>query len=153
MHIAVGSDEATALTDRVVHWLKERGWEVSPYGALAGGNEAWPEVGYQVAAKVAGGECEEGILFCWTGTGVSIAANKVPGIRAALCTDAATAQGARRWNHANVLVISLRLTSLAVAEEILEAWFSTPYGGGDDALNVARIAQLEAQHRNQPATA
>lgn len=88
---------------------------------------------------MAGGEVDGGVLFCWTGTGASIAANKVPGVRAALCTDAETARGARRWNDANVLVLSLRLTSPVVASEMLDAWFST----GPDPAEAANIARLE----------
>ena len=86
-----------------------------------------PQVARQVAEDVAEGRSEEGILFCWTGTGVSIAANKVPGVRAALCFDAETARGARVWNNANVLCLSMRLTSEIMLEEILEAWFETEY--------------------------
>jgi ribose 5-phosphate isomerase B len=81
-------------------------------------------VGRTVAEAVAGGEADFGVLCCWTGTGVSIAANKVPGIRAALCADAQTAQGAREWNDANVLCLSIRATSAAVAGEMLTAWFA-----------------------------
>ena len=145
MRIAVGSDERTNLTDSVLDQLGKRGVELELYGALSpdGREKLWPQVGHNVARQVAIGACQEGILFCWTGTGVSIAANKVPGIRAALCTDAATAAGAKQWNHANVLVMSLRLTSLEVAKEILDAWFSTPYGEGKDAECVAQVAAIE----------
>ncbi|HEX77337.1 MAG TPA: RpiB/LacA/LacB family sugar-phosphate isomerase [Dehalococcoidia bacterium] len=146
MRLAVGSDERTHLTDFVVEKLRAQGHQLELCGALAGQPQDWPEVGEEVARKVALGECQEGIVFCWTGTGVSIAANKVPGVRAALCPDAATAQGARRWNHANVLVMSLRLTSEAVAEEIMEAWQSTPFGQGEEAAQVARLANLERKY-------
>jgi len=104
------------------------------------------EVGQEVAEKIADGGCDEGILFCWTGTGMSIVANKVPGIRAALCYDAATAVGARRWNHANILVMSLRLASEPMAEEIMNAWFSTAFGGREDAENVAKLIRLEQKY-------
>lgn len=145
MRIAVGSDERTFLTDRVLLELSRRGAEVELYGALSpeGRDSLWPQVGRNVAQRVASGACQEGILFCWTGTGVSIAANKVPGVRAALCADATTAAGARRWNHANVLVMSLRLTSPEVAKEMLDAWFSTPYGEGEDAECVAQVTAME----------
>ncbi|MGY4707670.1 RpiB/LacA/LacB family sugar-phosphate isomerase [Candidatus Bipolaricaulota sp. J31] len=149
MRIAVGSDERTHLTDVVMEELKKRGHEVIPFGPLADEEMEWAEVGLRVAEAVAGGECDEGILFCWTGTGVCIAANKVPGIRAALCVDAETARGARRWNHANVLVMSLRLTSEPVAKEILDAWFSTPFGKEEfDLRNVRRIAEIEGKYRS-----
>lgn len=145
MRIAVGSDERTHLTDFVVAQLQERGYAVELYGALAGGKEPWPDVARAVALRVSSHQCQEGILFCWTGTGVSIAANKVPGVRAALCWDAETAQGARLWNHANVLALSLRSTSAGIAQEILDAWFTAPFGGGEDAENVAKVMALERE--------
>lgn len=146
MRIAVGSDERTALTDFVVAELERRGHQVTLVGALMGIPTPWPEVGRGVGRTVASGQADEGVLFCWTGTGVSMAANKVPGVRAALCADAATARGARLWNHANVLVMSLRLTSPVVAQEMLEAWFSTPFGGGEDAANVAKLGEMESRY-------
>jgi len=151
MRIAVGSDEATNLTAAVIKELRARGHEVELHGALAGENLPWPRVAEAVAEGVSSGRCQEGILFCWTGTGVSIAANKVPGVRAALCFDGETARGARLWNHANILVMSLRLTSEAVAREILEAWFATPFGGGEDAENVAMVSQIESKYRGRSA--
>lgn len=142
MKIAIGSDERTHLTDTVMAYLQEKGHEVRAFGPLAGQPMDWPEVARLVAEEVAKGECQEGILFCWTGTGASIAANKVPGIRAALCHDAETAKGARIWNHANILVMSLRATAEAIAREILDAWFATPYS--DDPWNLQQIARLRA---------
>ena len=151
MRIAVGSDERTHLTDVVVEEVEKRGHQVVLFGPLAGNSEAWPEVARAVAEQVAGGHCHEGIVLCWTGTGVSIAANKVPGIRAALCHDAETAKGARLWNHANVLALSLRATSEAVAKEILEAWFVTPPWGPteEDRACVARLSEMERFYRNR----
>ena len=99
MKIAVGSDEKNALTDEVIEELRKRDMEVELFGPLADKNEEWAEVAEQVAERVSEKECDQGILFCSTGTGVSIAANKVPGIRAALCTDSKTAAGARMWNE------------------------------------------------------
>ena len=148
MRIAVGSDEKTRLTDFVVQELKKRGHEVELFGPLKGEPLAWVEVGEQAALSVSRGDCQEGILFCWTGTGVSIAANKVPGIRAALCFDARTAEGARQWNQANILVMSLRLTSAVVASEILDAWFGTEWGTGADAEDVARLMNIERKYRS-----
>jgi ribose 5-phosphate isomerase B len=144
MRIAVGSDELTAVTDAVLDDLRRRGHELMLRGPLAGTDDDWPQVASAVGEAVAAGDAEEGILFCWTGTGVSIAANKIPGIRAALCVDAETARGARRWNDANVLCLSLRRTSAAVAQEILEAWLSTQYepNPSDDACLQA-LAELE----------
>ncbi|MFC2022028.1 RpiB/LacA/LacB family sugar-phosphate isomerase [Chloroflexota bacterium] len=143
MKIAIGSDEKTSLTNFVVEELKKRGHEVELFGPLKGESLSWVEVGKEVALSVSQGHCQEGILFCWTGTGVSIAANKVTGIRAALCFDAKMAEGARRWNQANILVMSLRLISQPVSSEILDAWFGTEWGTGEDAENVARLMDIE----------
>lgn len=125
MRIALGSDLAGELPESIDAWLREQGHEVERYGALApGADDAWPSVGRRVAEAVACGDATYGVLCCWTGTGVSIAANKVTGARAALCADAATAAGARQWNDANVLCLSLRATSAPVAREMLAAWFA-----------------------------
>ncbi len=125
MRIVLGSDERTALTDAVVDDLRSRGADVVLIGPPAGDDLQWAEVGRRVGEQVAARDADSGVLFCWTGTGASIAANKVRGVRAALCTDADTAAGARRWNDANVLVMSLRLTSPQLAHEMLDAWFAT----------------------------
>ncbi|MFC1934074.1 RpiB/LacA/LacB family sugar-phosphate isomerase [Chloroflexota bacterium] len=147
MRIAVGSDERTQLTDFVVEELKKRGHDPKLFGTLKGEPLSWVEVGERVALSVSQGHCQEGILFCWTGTGVSIAANKVPGARAALCFDGKTAEGARKWNQANVLAMSLRLTSKAIALEILDAWFGTKWGTGEDAENVAKLTNIEKKYK------
>lgn len=130
MRIAFGSDECTELTRAIERRLRERGDDVLFCGALApDAEDDWPAVAHDVANAVASGSCDSGIVCCWTGTGVSIAANKVYGVRAALCGDAQTADGARKWNDANVLALSLRATSIPVALEILDAWFAgTPTG-------------------------
>ena len=114
----------THLTDVIVEELKKRGHEVDAFGALVTTPAPWTKVAIEVAEKVAAGECRQAVLCCWTGTGISMAANKVKGIRAALCGDARTAAGARRWNDANILCMSLRATSGEVAREMLEAWFA-----------------------------
>ena len=147
MKLAVGSDERTHLTDVVIDELRRRGHEVELFGPLCGENALWPDVAQQVAERVARGDAGEGILFCWTGTGVSIAANKVPGIRAALCHDAETAKGARLWNRANVLCLSLRATSEVVAKEILDAWFATPLGTDPvDVACVEKVGEIEGKY-------
>lgn len=152
MKIAIGSDEATHLTDAVIDDISKRGHEIKSFGPLAGETAPWPDVAHAVGAAVARGEAEQGVLFCWTGTGVSIAANKVPGIRAALCHDAETARGARIWNHANILVMSLRATPPVIAEEIVESWFSTGLGqDADDQFCVQQIARIEAQYNHPEA--
>ncbi len=112
------------LPEAIDRWLRAHDLEVTRFGALApGAKDAWPSVGRAVGECVARGEARYGVLCCWTGTGVSIAANKVAGIRAALCGDAETARGAREWNDANVLCLSLRATAVPLAEEMLAAWF------------------------------
>ena len=144
MKLAVGSDERTHLTDWVVKELEERGVEVELFGTLKPGDDSrWPAVARQVAEDVASGRCQQGILFCWTGTGVSMAANKVPGVRAALCSDAETARGARLWNDANVLCMSLRLTSTQVAQEILNAWCSTAQIDETEKENVELVNRMD----------
>lgn len=144
MRVAFGSDERTALTDAVRAELEARGHVVAATGPASDDpsehDRQWAEVGRAVGEAVARGDAETGVLFCWTGTGASIAANKVRGVRAALCTDAATAVGARRWNDANVLVMGLRLTGGEVAREILDPWFAT----AADPAEAANIARLEA---------
>jgi ribose 5-phosphate isomerase B len=139
VRIALGSDERTALTDSLTEDLRGRGHEVVLVGPPGGDELGWAEVGRRVGELVAGGGTDTAVLCCWTGTGASIAANKVAGVRAALCTDAETARGARRWNDANVLVLSLRLVSPPVAKEMLDAWFST----GPDPSEAEAIASLD----------
>ncbi len=121
MRIVFGTDEDTPLTAGVVSDLRARGHDVEQ---VAKGAE-WPEVGRAVGRAVSGGDAERGVVCCWTGTGVAMAANKIPGARAALCTDAATAEGARRWNDANVLAFGLRLTSEELAREMIDAFLAT----------------------------
>lgn len=142
MRIALGADERTTLTDFLAAELQRRGFDVELAGAPAGKPIEWAEVAATVASLVASGTTPQGVLCCWTGTGVSIAANKVPGVRAALCADAETARGARRWNDANVLCLSLRNTSETIAREILDAWFESDFDASEEA-NVARVRAME----------
>ena len=147
MRIAIGSDEKTHLTDNVIDEVKKLGHEVELYGPLVGKKEYWPMVAQQVAESVVFGEADEGILFCWTGTGISLAANKVPGVRASLCGDAETARGARLWNRANILCLSLRATPEIVAKEILEMWFNTKYMPNDvDDTCLAQVSAIENKY-------
>jgi ribose 5-phosphate isomerase B len=134
VRIAFGTDERTSLTERIVEHLAALGHDVR---VVADGDQ-WPDVGRAVGDAVAAGDAERGVVCCWTGTGVSIAANKVGGVRAALCTDAETARGARRWNDANVLALGLRLTSPATAEEMLAAFLTTE-PDEDERPNVERV--------------
>ncbi|HZU71458.1 MAG TPA: RpiB/LacA/LacB family sugar-phosphate isomerase [Acidimicrobiales bacterium] len=132
--VAFGTDERTPLTDAMVARLRRRGLEVEELSIGA----PWPEVGRSVGEAVASGRARAGVVCCYTGTGVSIAANKVAGVRAALCTDAATAAGARRWNDANVLAMGLRLTSEEVAGEIIDAFLDTD-PDPDESATVAAV--------------
>lgn len=127
MRIAFGTDEITVVTETVIENLRSSGHEVR----VVADGAAWPDVGRSVGEEVAGGRADRGVVCCWTGTGVSIAANKVPGVRAALCTDAETARGARRWNDANVLAFGLRLTTAEVAGELLDAFLATDVEPGE----------------------
>lgn len=140
MRIAFGTDEATPTTEELRRRLAEAGHEVVE--AVPDGT-AWPDVGHRVGELVASGRADLGVVCCWTGTGVSIAANKVPGVRAALCVDAETARGARRWNDANVLALSLRLTTPAVAGEVLDAFLATG-PDEDERPNVGRVEAIDA---------
>ena len=135
MRVVFGTDEATAVTDAVLASLRRRGHDVE---SVADG-EDWVAVGRAVGEAVAAGRAQMGVVCCWSGTGVAMAANKVPGVRAALCPDAATAAGARRWNDANVLAIGLRLTSTTVADELLDAFLAA----GPDPSERSTIARLE----------
>ncbi len=152
MKLAVGSDERTHLTDVVVEELIKRRHQVELFGPLRGEEKTWPQVAQEVAEQVAQSKADEGVLFCWTGTGVSMAANKVPGIRAALVQDAETAKGARLWNRANVLCMSLRAVSEVVAKEILDAWFGTPLGTDPvDVQSVERVTEIERKYQGTSA--
>ena len=144
MRIAVAADERTGVAEKVVEELRRRGHDPVPHGALAEGErDDWAWASEAAARDVADGGAEQAIVCCWTGTGASIAANKVPGVRAALCADAETARGARRWNDANVLALSLRTTSEALLEEVLDAWFEArPSEDPDDAANVRHLDEI-----------
>jgi ribose 5-phosphate isomerase B len=153
MRLAVGADELHPLPLAVIEHLGALGHQVLRFGPLADQPGAWPDVAREVAEAVAIGEAEEGILFCWTGTGVSMAANKVPGIRAALCADPETARGARLWNDANVLCLSLRTTSEPIAREILQAWFETVYQpNAEDEACLSALRKIEAARSAPPAS-
>src|SRR5437588_1172638 len=147
MKIAVAADELTGVAEAIPDQLRRRGHEPIVHGAYdAGQRPDWAWASESAARDVAEGRAEQAIVACWTGTGASMAANKVAGVRAALCADAQTADGARRWNDANVLALSLRLTSPAQLTEILDAWFAgTASTETDDADNVAHLAEIESQ--------
>jgi len=147
MRIALLSDEPYPVHTTVQRWLEERGHEVMPFGSVATGAETpWALCAEQAAEAVASGDCDQGVFFCWTGTGISMAANKVSGIRAALCSDPGQAAGARIWNHANVLCLSNRTLADDLAKEILAAWFDTEPDERGRA-GVAELAAVDERHR------
>jgi ribose 5-phosphate isomerase B len=144
MRIAVASDELTGVAEAVLEELRRRGHEPLAHGAFAEGErDDWAWASEAAARDVAAGHAQQAVVCCWTGTGASIAANKVRGVRAALCGDAETARGARRWNDANVLAVSLRTTSPALLGEILDAWFeAVPSEDASDAANVRHLEEI-----------
>lgn len=144
MRISVAADERTGAAAAVVEQLRRRGHETVCHGALAEGErDDWAWASEAAARDVTEGRAEQAVVACWTGTGASIAANKVPGARAALCSDAETARGARRWNDANVLVLSLRTTTEALLDEILDGWFEErPSAEHDDVANIRHVDEI-----------
>jgi ribose 5-phosphate isomerase B len=145
--IAVGSDTHDQVADAVAEHLERTGAAVVRCGAVAGPDTPWPDAAEQVARLVAQGAADIGVVCCWTGTGVSIAANKVPGIRAALCGDPETARGARRWNDANVLALSLAGQDPARATAIVDAFLETHDVDPAEAANIARVGVMERRYR------
>lgn len=144
MRIAISSDMLTGFAPKLVEELAERGHEVQMFGAFdQNARFDWAWASEAAARAVTEGDADQAVVCCWTGTGASIAANKVKGARAALCADATTAAGARKWNDANVLALSLRATSEAELTEILDAWFATePSQDPKDAANIAHVNDL-----------
>jgi ribose 5-phosphate isomerase B len=144
MRYLVGADEHNPVLEVIASELRTLGHDVTIIGARPGSPAPWGPVAIEIGSRIAKGEADQGVVCCHTGTGVSMAANKIAGIRAALCVDAETAKGARRWNDANVLALSLRLTSHAIAKEIVRAWASTPYDGTEaTSLEAIRTAELK----------
>jgi ribose 5-phosphate isomerase B len=145
MQISVAADELTGVAGALIDELRRRGHETLAHGALGGGErDDWAWASEAAARDVAEGRAQQGVVCCWTGTGASIAANKVHGVRAALCLDAPSAAGARKWNDANVLALSLRATSQAELCEILDAWFAAaPSADAVDVANVEHLSEIE----------
>jgi ribose 5-phosphate isomerase B len=141
MRVTVGADEANEVTDAVIDELRRRGHELAVLEP-----RAWPDVARKVAEAVASGEADQGMLFCWTGTGTAMAANKVPGVRAALAWEPWIAAGARRWNDANVLVMSFKRLTPGAARAILDAWLSVAEPDPEEAENIARLAKIERDY-------
>lgn len=154
MKIAVSADEFHPILETLISMLKLKGHEVIYFGPKKGEEAVdWTSITFEAMQAIQNGDAEEGIVCCWTGTGATLIANKVPGIRAALCGDGETAKGARIWNHANVLGLSLRLMTPEALEEIIEAWLSTPFS--EDAWNlgqVKKIQEIESYRFEEPLT-
>jgi ribose 5-phosphate isomerase B len=138
MRIVVGADDEGPVAEAVVEELRSRSHDVTVLE-----REQWPDVARKVAETVARGDADQGVLFCWTGTGTSMAANKVRGVRAALAWEPWIAEGARRWNDANVLVMSLKRVEPKTAREILDAWLSVEEPDAEEAANIARLDELD----------
>lgn len=150
--VAVGSDMRHEVAESVAAHLEAAGLAVVRCGAVGGADTPWPEAAEQVGRLVAQGAAGVGIVCCWTGTGVSIAANKVPGIRAALCSDAETARGARRWNDANVLALSLSGSTPQTAADIVDAFLEIEVVDPSEAANIERVASMERRYQGIDAT-
>jgi ribose 5-phosphate isomerase B len=149
MRIAIVSDERHPIHEVALAWCRDRGLQVEVFGAIAENRDVpWADAAESAAIAVSTGACDEGLFFCWTGTGICMAANKVAGIRAALAWDAGGAAGARVWNHANVLCLSNRFCSDAICKEILEAWFDTKMGE-KGREGVDRMNALDQRHRRK----
>ena len=145
MRVSLSADDLSGVAGAVAAAVEARGHEViARHGALEPSErDDWAWASEAAARDVADGRAEQAVVCCWTGTGASIAANKVAGVGAQRGADAATADGARRWNDANVLALSLRTTSAAVLDEILDAWFSgEPSAEADDRANVEHLAEI-----------
>jgi ribose 5-phosphate isomerase B len=146
--VIVGSDDLYPCAREAVEYLKKRGFEVLTEGALKTGRpEPWPIVAHEVALYVSRGLVDFGVLVCYTGTGVSIAANKLPGVRAALCNDPETARGARLWNDANILAMSGRLVTEILAREIIDAWLSIKQPDPSEQENIAKLREIDEKYR------
>jgi len=141
VRVSLAADELTGIAPVLAEEVERRGHATLRHGALADSErDDWAWASEAAARDVAEGRAEQAIVCCWTGTGASIAANKVRSVRAALCTDAATAEGARRWNDANVLVMSLKRTTPETAREIVGAWLSVTEPDEDERPNIAKLS-------------
>jgi len=146
--VVVGSDDLYPCAREAVEYLRRRGFEVLTEGALKTGRpEPWPIVAHEVALYVSRGLVDFGVLVCYTGTGVSIVANKLPGVRAALCNDPETARGARLWNDANILAMSGRLVTEILAREIIDAWLSIKQPDPSEQENIAKLREIDEKYR------
>ena len=144
MKIAIGADHGGVhLKEHIKEYLKGKGIEVEDFGTTGEESVDYPDYAKKVADVVAGGKFEQGILICGTGIGISIAANKVKGIRAALCGDAFSARMSREHNNANILCMGERVIGVGLAETIVDSWLSASFAGGRHERRVNKIMELE----------
>ena len=149
MKIAIGCDEAAFdLKQVIIEHLKAKGYEVDDFGAEKGEVVLYPDVAYKVADEIASGHYERGILLCGTGIGMSICANKVPGVRAAVCHDPFSAQRARKSNDAQIMCLGERVVGKELAKCLVDIWLTCEFAGGGSIPKVERIHELEMEYRN-----
>jgi ribose 5-phosphate isomerase B len=142
--IAIGSDHGgVELKDFLVGYLRSRGAEVRDFGTQGPDSVDYPDYGREVSQRVSTGAAERGVLICTSGIGMSIVANKFPGVRAALVLDLDAARTSREHNDANILVLSGAKTEKSLAQEIVATWLATPFAGGRHQRRVDKIAQME----------
>ena len=147
MRIAIGSDHrGFAVKQKLIELLKQLGQEVDDVGASCAESCDYPDIASVVGGKVSRHEVDRGILICGTGIGMSIAANKFPGVRAAPCHDDLSAEMSRRHNDLNVLCLSADMLGEKLIDRMVEIWLATEFEGGRHARRVEKIQQLEAQH-------
>ena len=147
MKIAIGCDEAACeLKEVVKKHLLVQGHEVQDFGTFDGAPVLYPDIGFKLAEAVVAGTYERGILFCGTGIGMAISANKVPGIRAAQCHDTFSAERARKSNNAQIITLGARVIGAELGKKIIQAWLESEYEGGGSAPKVERIDYYEHQH-------
>ena len=146
MKIVLGSDHAGfSLKETIKEHLSSQGWDVIDCGTDSEESVDYPDFAEKVARAICDGTCEKGILVCGTGIGISIAANKLPGIRAAVCHDLFTAQASREHNDANILAMGARVLESSLALEMVDLWLATPFSGGRHQRRIDKISALEKQ--------
>jgi len=151
MKIALGADHRGYHAKTMVKaFLSELGHGVEDFGTHSNKPFDYPDAAFPAAEAVRAKKCDLGVLFCGTGNGMCIAANKVKGVRAALCHDELTAEMARRHNNANILCLPADLVGEALMRRMIEVWLKTPYEGGRHDCRVEKIAEIEARERSGP---
>lgn len=142
--IAIGSDHAgLPLKEEIIKHFREKGIEFKDYGTYTTESVDYSDYGRKVALSVQSGECEKGIVICGTGIGISIAANKVKGIRASLCTNSYMAKMTRMHNDSNILALGQRVTGVGVALDIVDTWLNTSFEGGRHQRRIDKIKDIE----------